>query len=444
MWKGEEASIIVGFMHSRPSELCGAQPAICLSIAKQDRSQNISSRIYVAINVSSLSFRGLANNISNVACRGLALHLVHLSILPVFRRRMECEKELHLHNHPMLVGFLPLAYSNREQNLIRGIVDDNNGVPHDMNRKTYLGLVLGTFWLLQSFISTASASTVLRYPPYDDAQGDHSGGVVGLGDCFSNLLFDKNTGNVRVYTMACNYAAGGAWASSFGFMGISLDPSGGGGGSCPYLLLWNGTDYIVDNEILPAAGYSNGSDVSDYYRLQKKLVPCGRKYPIIISEFEQEYTRIDQVGLSAVSHESNVEIAVTAEGDILTYEKPISALTAVDNHGKDFTEELSSVDGASYQSLHNDYLLLDFDNIATKQNAKLVIRSDPPIGPPLLKCPLFVQLLDCSNEWYTVATIYSRRYWTTDIVDLNPYLQDISERPRIRLCFVGNSRVDFV
>jgi len=71
---------------------------------------------------------------------------------------------------------------------------------------------------------------------------------------------------------------------------IYLNIYGGGGGSCPYVSTWNGTQYVLDNNILPASETSNGVDVKDYFRLEQSLVPTYKGklfsyYSLQISEF---------------------------------------------------------------------------------------------------------------------------------------------------------------
>lgn len=48
------------------------------------------------------------------------------------------------------------------------------------------------------------------------------------------------------------------------------------GGGCPYLSAWNGSGYVLDNNLLPASETGNGTDTRDYYLLQQPLVPMLR------------------------------------------------------------------------------------------------------------------------------------------------------------------------
>lgn len=61
---------------------------------------------------------------------------------------------------------------------------------------------------------------------------------------------------------------------------------GGGGGGCPYVSTWNGSQGALDNNLIPAAEHSNGSDVIDYYRLQQPLAWENGKYSLLIWDLD--------------------------------------------------------------------------------------------------------------------------------------------------------------
>jgi hypothetical protein len=227
--------------------------------------------------------------------------------------------------------------------------------------------------------------------------------------------------------------------------------SGGGGGGCPYVYTWNGTRYVLDNNILPAAEMSNGADVQDYYKLEQPLVPTyqGRtysQYSLQIREFEHEHDHIDQVKLLAVDHGSSVDVAVSPYGEILTYGNPAPAVSAVDDNGVDVLPQLSSVDENYYQGYNGSHVTLTFAPTDVSSGVKLVIREDssPIGGPPYAKCPVYVQVLNATQDWNTVATFYTRTYWATDIINMEGYLPDPQGNLTVRLCFVSNNKIDYV
>lgn len=220
---------------------------------------------------------------------------------------------------------------------------------------------------------------------------------------------------------------------------------GGGGGSCPYISTWNGNQYVLDNNILPASETSDG-DVEDYYRLEQLLVPTyeGKlfsSYSLQISEFEHEHSYLDQVKLLAADHPPDVNVAVTPYGEILTYSNPVPPISAVDDDGVDVLSLLSSVDENYYQSYNGSYVTLIFAPTDLSNGTKLVIRAD---RPPTLKSPVYIQVLNATGNWNTVAVFHTRTYWATDIINMTDYLPDANGDLKVRFCFVSNDKIDYV
>ena len=104
-------------------------------------------------------------------------------------------------------------------------------------------------------------------------------------------------------------------------------------------MLGIGSQYVIDNNLLPASEGSNGADVNDYYRLEQKLVPIYEEgflslYSLQIREFEHEHTYLDTIKLFAVDHDPNIKVGVTLDGQILTYEDPVPPISAVNSRGE--------------------------------------------------------------------------------------------------------------
>lgn len=217
---------------------------------------------------------------------------------------------------------------------------------------------------------------------------------------------------------------------------------GGDGGGCPFVHVWNGKEYLIDNNLLPFSETSNGVDVWDYYRLEQDLVARKGKYKLMINEFEQEQSFLDYVQLIAVNHESDVNIAVSPYGEILTYKEPSPPAAAIDSNNADVTSLLESADGSYFEGYVGNYLLLDFGNLDIQHGARLVIRADLP--PEDEKWCVRVQVLNDTGSWETVATVIPRAYWATEIVDLHSYLPDIEGNLNVRLYFTAHHKIDFV
>lgn len=269
------------------------------------------------------------------------------------------------------------------------------------------------------------------YDKYGDKKAG-PGDVIGY-----QLLPDAPLDNWRIKI----YTESGSGQYDFN---VRARPTGGG---CPYLYTLGGTEFLIDNNLLPSSEVNQGTDVEDYYRLQRALVPTyqGRwfsHYSLQIREFENEHSYIDKVRFYAVDHSSDVKVAVTPYGEILTYSNPVPPISAVDDDGVDVLSLLSSVDGDYYQGCNGSYVTMTFASTDISNGAKLVIRDDWP--PDFVKCPVHVQVLNTTGKWDTVAVFNTRVHWATDIINMTGYWPDAEGRLRVRLCFVSEDKLDYV
>jgi hypothetical protein len=221
------------------------------------------------------------------------------------------------------------------------------------------------------------------------------------------------------------------------------------GGGCPFVFVWNGSEYVMDNNLLPTSELGNGTDVNDYYRLEQLLVPfyTGRWfswYSLQISEFENEHSYIDQAKLIAVDHDSDVNIAVTPSGEILTYRNPEDPVSCIDNNGTNRLDEILQMDGnvsdptTYFYGTTGDYLILNFGQIDS-ENAKLILRDDMKSH----EICIHVQIKNAEGEWETSVIVSPRDYWATEAVDLSEYLVQ-SEDFMVRLVWTSPHRLDYV
>ena len=212
-------------------------------------------------------------------------------------------------------------------------------------------------------------------------------------------------------------------------------------GGCPYVSTFNGTHYVLDNNLLPASETSNGTDVEDYYKLERGVAPVYQGtlslYSLRILEFENEHSYLDQTKLMSVDHNAYINVAASPIGEILTYENPCAPLSAVDEQGTSWLEELSDIDGNFYEGYNGSFLILNFGEITTP-DAKLVMRAD---RPPT-KYSIHIQVLDSAGNWMDVAAIIPRTYWATEIIDLSSYLPSSGEF-KVRLYFTDRHKIDF-
>jgi len=220
-------------------------------------------------------------------------------------------------------------------------------------------------------------------------------------------------------------------------------PPGDGGGGCPYISVWNGTHFTLDNNLIPGAERSNGTDVTDYYMLQQPLIRGKGKYSLLIWDLDK-HSFLDQARLLAVDHESSFNIAVSPYGEILTYKNPAALVTATDQNGQDVTSILSSADGDFFEGYAGDYITLDFGSLNVSEGAKLVIRADGGCEWGYCKESVHVQVSKAGGEWVNAASFIPRIYWSTDIIDMSSYLPDINGDVRVRLYFTAHHKIDYV
>lgn len=214
-----------------------------------------------------------------------------------------------------------------------------------------------------------------------------------------------------------------------------------GGGSCPFVSVWTGNNYVVDNNLLPASELHSGADVEDYYRLERTPVAWNDRYWLTIDEFEGEHDFFDQVKLLRVDHPPDTSIATSSDGRIFTYSNPHPPVSAITNDHENVKTLLNQPDGKYYQGYEGSYLDLNFgDELDISQGLRLVLRTDMKCADVCIK----VQVQTDNGDWNTVAVSIPRRYWSTDIIDITEYLPDAKDNFKVRLFFTDNHKLDFV
>lgn len=246
-----------------------------------------------------------------------------------------------------------------------------------------------------------------------------------------------NTGTYQV--QVCAFDCQGKQSQWSPPLAVTVSKPHGTPGGCPFAFTWNGTSYLLDNNLLPASESINGTDIADYYLLQQKLVqrPDGT-LSLLLSEFENEHSFLDQTQLLAVDHLSNVNVAVSPNGEILTYTDPSPPVSAINNNNQNVKHLLNSIDGNFYEGYIGSYVTLNFGDFDVTQGAKLVLRAD------WAKRSIHIQVQDSNNNWITVATVIPRINWATEIIDMSHYLPDVKGNLKIRLYFTANHKLDFV
>lgn len=255
----------------------------------------------------------------------------------------------------------------------------------------------------------------------------------GYTDSVSYYAGSSGYWRIRIYI----YSGEGQYSFD---VSVTTPPPGGGEG-CPYVSTWNGNKYVLDNNLLPASESSGGATVTDYYLLQQTLAQReDGSYSLLLSEFENEHSFFDRVQLLAVDYPSDVNVAASPFGEVLTYTEPSLPLSAITNEKKNMKHLLNAIDGNYYEGHNGSYITLNFgDGLDVSQGAKLVMRADFEFKESIL-----IQVQDADGNWNTVATVIPRVYWATEIIDMSKHLPDTKGNLKVRLYFTANHKIDFV
>jgi len=322
----------------------------------------------------------------------------------------------------------------------------------------------GEGWLFAESFINVMADVYTIIPGFFLEEQTFPGGTgyvfVRVYDSYNNLvqepipMKDYNDGNGgtyyrKVYTRDWSYGDyrievfAKTWMfgyQSLAYVTISYVWTPPGGGGCPYVSTWDGTDYVLDNNILTASESSEGIDVVDYYKLEKPLEVDGDgNYSLLLGEYEEEHSFLDQAQLLAVDHSPNVNVAVSPDGEVLTYTEPFPAVSAVDNEHKNARFALNSVDGDYYEGHNGTCVTLNFGHPDLSQGAKLVLRADGGH-----KKSVHIQIQDDQGNWANATSVIPRVYWATEIVDLSEWIADVRGSLKLRLYFTATHKLDFV
>jgi hypothetical protein len=291
-------------------------------------------------------------------------------------------------------------------------------------------------------------STVPGFPPSSSTLYKESTDVKWLKQKVTGLSSSTTYYfKVRVYDIANGFT------DSNEVSGTTKSSSSGGPG-CPFVFIWNGTAYALENNILPGSEDfgRDERDVTDYYKIEQDMLQKDGVYSFLIGEFEREYTNLNQLELMVIDHTDDVYVAITKDGVILTYRNPIEPVSAIDRCGNDYLATVNSTGGDYYEGYEGDYLIIDFGNPNTTNGAKLVLRTDmkQPYNlhsrlTPEIVGSIKIQILNKTQLWKDVYIIEPRDKWAIDAIDLSPFLDEMNnESFKIRLYWTNHHKVDYI
>lgn len=219
------------------------------------------------------------------------------------------------------------------------------------------------------------------------------------------------------------------------------DGDGGGDGGCPYVSSWDGQSYVHDNNILPTSEASDGEDVADYYVLQQTIHTdgCLSEYWLRLEEFEGEHSWIDCVSLLTVDHPLGTHLAVSPDGQFLTFREPASPVLALDSDGNILTRDIGEVGGSYFHGHAADTITISFPKPGHTSPLKLVIRADmkDPFGSIEIQVP-------SGDGWARHSVIHPRELWAYEIVSLDDVNETWTDDIVVRLVWTAEHKLDFI
>jgi len=204
---------------------------------------------------------------------------------------------------------------------------------------------------------------------------------------------------------------------------------------CPYVYVWNGTGYAVDDEVL----LGSNDSATDYHILNGGLTADpGGIYALRLYESGDKIDYFDQTQLLAADHDKNANVGVDPNGTILTYGNPFPPSSAIVNGGTDVESQLSRVDNNAYTLQNGDLLDLTYEGMNTSLGAKFVLQTQTDSSSSIN-----VNLQAPGGQWVTIGTVQPRAYWSTQLLNLSQWVPADTTECVLRLAFSGGCSVDF-
>jgi len=218
----------------------------------------------------------------------------------------------------------------------------------------------------------------------------------------------------------------------------------GVGGGCPLLYVWNGSNWIFDNNLLPKGHL--GYDEDKY--LLSAYPPAGNDVKLKIVESGDSVTFLDQVKLYGIIHpEDTIPVVEATNGNIilLNLKQSGEVLTPYyvkDIFGNNITLVMKKPDDFSYELAPKTWLIAYFKGVRYLKKPVLLIRSDP-IGPPAYKTSLIIQVYE-DGAWRNVTILSPRHRFYVDAIDISEYVPKHSDELIIRIVATAYHRIDWI
>ncbi len=172
---------------------------------------------------------------------------------------------------------------------------------------------------------------------------------------------------------------------SFSLVKIMYKRYTGGGGDgrreCPYVYVWDGTQFRKDNSVIPASRI--GWTRQDSYKLEVPLQPKNECYVLRIKEDGSMINYFDAVKLIAVDHPDNTIIGTDVSGGIIHHAMmPLLPASCVNKAGENILPLIANDDGVYFELLSGDYLEVDFGDVPDSGWAGIMVGPKDLDGGP--------------------------------------------------------------
>lgn len=232
--------------------------------------------------------------------------------------------------------------------------------------------------------------------------------------------------------------------------------------SCPVLYTYDGSDYRQENPLLTACEESNYQQVvTDYYHLPTAPTLANGRISFQLREQEDEVTYLDDLKLMTVDHSASTQVAVSVDGQVMTYREFDSPIAALDDHGVDRLSEIVATDGKIFKSDEAGYLIVAFANqgqgtkgfvanTATKYKCldpiHEIVEPLGKAGPSPVDHPrqISVELLDANGNWTELPQLPPRSSTREEVLITSADVLSSSDLITLRLSWPDRYETDAV
>ncbi|MCK4353271.1 T9SS type A sorting domain-containing protein [candidate division WOR-3 bacterium] len=302
-------------------------------------------------------------------------------------------------------------YTSLAPQILEGVIvwsEKRIGLPSESLHEIYYKIWDGTSWQGPYNISNTPQSS--RYPQ----------SIVKIEGADSILYCAWLDGNISPYEVR------------FAIDTFSLEEEE----ACPFLYVWNGDEFVEDNNVL--AGSGGGEGVIDWYKLTKAPVKKDNRYLIEIREGNTEHSFFDKVDLLAVDHPDSVHIFVGRDGTIFPLIDLLSPTLFTDGNGTNYTEAVESADWSQYyQGYAGATTTTEFGKELIEEGSYVVI-----VQPREKFYPYTLDLAKYEDgEWQYAGSIIPRENWSTEAIALALSGEDV---PNIKLTWHAPHKLDYI